>query len=758
MTTETSDNTPDPAANTSAASAETHSVEVELEYKHDHHIPGSSEYPVDEALHLKIEEHLVAVGFWRLYIMRKSPDPVTVNCVTLKGIKRHTDIVSNLDAEELERAVLSVCHRDASKVGRRCSYLIRLCRKMPPGQRAKKAEVTLDVTPIPGGYAANTSPSDDRPSDPGETPPQERWSQRVQEWESGAPPHPSSPLHDQSPFAHPRPWRENFEQPARRYDPNDEESRNYQLALQQRRRHMFTPDMGFSPERLSPDAQKMYTESIVPFAVVNSAAALSYQAAAAALDIMSTANHETSRLHSLQVAQMLDERSQLMTLIMRQHEIDGQNRGYHAQQLKEGHQAYVEALRMRGEMTSRELTYERQQMYSQYQLGESQRALVDQEEKHRRDQSNTLRQELVRNIGPMMLRGVGLFLEYFGQQKMGQGAKAAGTLVGGLMDSISRPQQGPPGANPGPAHGGPAPDPSPRRSVVDVRGQSGPSIPRRSIRVRDVATDEEIATQPLRSLCRMVDKAFLADDRDRMRSVMLPEEWGALEETLRASTDQECIGGLASVMLSLARDEQRKNAMLAALTPGQNALFEKIGSFINGQGTLDPTYEVEMGPLVSRMRPVSSAEGARTVPIPPPDLDAPRPSARTVPVPPGDIPRPVSRASTPRVVDTVGEDVPQAAPRATAPEVGTGDGGVSPSPSPEQAIQQALTAMAARLEQVQQENVQMAAALRAELADLRGGTKVVQGPDEGPVEPTEVANVATPRKRGGRPRKAPKTD
>ncbi|MDP3909297.1 MAG: hypothetical protein Q8Q14_02810, partial [Gemmatimonadales bacterium] len=596
MTTDTQTPSTEPAADPTPANVQP--VDVELEYKHDHHISGSAEYPVEEALHAKTEENLVP-GLWRVYVFRKHPDPITVNCITLKGVNTEHEMPSNLDAEELERAILSVCHRNASERGTRCGFLVRYCHKMPPGQRSKKREVSFELSP------SASRPSTERAPSPADSmPAQERWNRQADAWEASATGHGSSgtPFQDtHSPFARhdpPSSWRDNFPpssgDPARRYDPDDEASRNYQHALANRRRHMFSGDMlPFRPDQMSGDAQKTYMDSILPFQIVNNANNLAYQAFAAAFDMMSSASHETQRLHSIQTAQMLDERKQLMEMLMHQNRVEVENREYRSQQQREGHQAYLEALRLRGDQAQRELAYERTSMHNQFQIGEAQRMLFEQQEKHKNEQTDTFRREIARSLPTAALQGLGLFLDYFGQQKLGAGARAAGTVVGDLLSHATGrggPQGGqagpPPGFQAGPPpgfqagpHAPPRPTPRPTPPPIVDADAPRPSIPRRTIRIRDVATDEEISTSPVRSLCRMVDLAFSQADRERMQSILLPDEWGSLERALRETTDQACVTGLAGVMLSIARDEQRKVAMLSALSPGQRELFEKIGAW-----------------------------------------------------------------------------------------------------------------------------------------------------------------------------------
>jgi hypothetical protein len=248
----------------------------------------------------------------------------------------------------------------------------------------------------------------------------------------------------------------------------------------------------------------------------------------------------------------------------------------------------------------------------------------------------------------------------------------------------------------------------------------------------------------------MVDAAFSEQDRQRMQGVLTPDEWGALERSLRASSDQECIGGLAGVMLSVAGDDARKDQMLASLTPGQRELFEKIGAFINGQGEVDPTYEVVIRPGPSRMRTVMQQQAAPVddVPVPPPDLE-------TITVPPPDI---APTATQPILED----DVPRPSPRA-APHVEAADQAPAPTPGTiEQAMLEQVREMQAQMRQIQQDSADQMALLRAEIQrtskDPNPGTKVVQTDLLDGGEEPEPPPASARRKRPRAPRKPVKTD
>jgi hypothetical protein len=271
----------------------------------------------------------------------------------------------------------------------------------------------------------------------------------------------------------------------------------------------------------------------------------------------------------------------------------------------------------------------------------------------------------------------------------------------------------------------------------------GAQIPRRSLRILDVATEDEVRMQPVRSLCRMVDAAFSDQDRQRMQGVLTPDEWSKLERALRASSDQECIGGLAGVMLSVAVDEARKNQMLAALTPGQRELFEKIGAFINGQGEVDSTYEVVIRPGPSRMRTVMQQQTAPVddIPVPPPDLDM-------APVPPPDL-----DTSAPPDDD----DIPRPTPRGASEVEPAPAPATEPTPAAEDVnlmLLEQLRAMQAQIQQIQQDGAEQVAILRSEIQiaknTLDPGTKVGQ---DGQAELPEVVSEPEASKAPRRPKR-----
>lgn len=632
-------------------------ISVEIDYRHSHHVPRDVEYPSEESLKSKIEENLVRPGLWRVYVCTKNPKEVTVNAVTMKGIELPTHMAGNIDAEELERILLSICYRHMKDVTKeRTKYLVRFMFRLPPGMRAKKVEVTFSLEPFDdsGDYDDRDRgrDADDRPLPDDRDLQREHHEERFSRGPWRDPPRDSfveqnSPYSDTSRNRRRESWRDNLmrdlpERPAARVMDVDP---RHDAAVALRRKQLFSPDMmmQFDPGRLAPQDQRAYTDNVLQYAMINNSMQLSHQNIAAAFDMVTSAALVQSRMHAMQMSVAMDERQQLMKLPLKFLEIEANNKDHQAQILRESQQNYIEALRMRGEMSGRELGYERQNMMSQFQLAEVQRVAAEQELKFKQTQTDSFRGDLLRGLGPMLLGGLGMFLEFFGQKKLGAQVKMTGTMVDGLMQNIDKQRaaakQAAQSAPPTPQTQHPQ---HPQAPVVDVSG-----IPRRHIRLGDVATEAEIQMQPMRSLCRMVDVAFSDEDRLRVQQMLSAEEWQRLEGALRAPSDQECTAGLAIFMLGVGQDEVRKQQFVDLLTPAQKELLDKIGDLINGEEVnLSPDYAVSLRPRRTVMRPQPvTVEGEDPIPVPPPDLDEVElPPPDDLPVPdvesPLDLPEP----------------------------------------------------------------------------------------------------------------------
>lgn len=821
MSTETTPTTTDPASG-GAASSQTRHAEVTLEYRHSHHVPSDVEYPSEEALKNKIEECLVP-GLSRIFVYHKQPKEFIVNVISLRGVDTPFDMPAGLDAEDLHRVTLSVCYRYIKEETKsRTNYMVRFVFKTPPGVRAKKRDCSFSLDPLEDDrhdYDRNHESQDSDRRDEEAQRREDRWNEgRWRDESRSSFQEAYSPYSNTSRERRVESWKHHFgldtsdrstgrHDERRRDDHRDDDDRRHdEAALATRRAQLFSPDMmfQFNPDRMSPEGQRTYAEATLPYAMLNNSMGMSYQAFGAAFDMVSSAAREQSRMHAMQMQTTIEREKELMKLPLKFLEIEASNKGHQAQILQESQRNYLDALRMRGEMSERELGYERQNLQSQFQVTESQRQLTDQEEKHHREQGDTFRRDLIRGIGPMALQGLGLFLEYFGQQKLGAAAKMSGTMVEGMMQNIERQQaaaqggappsgpQGPQAAQAPGAPGSASPpqatsqatawsgqpaQPAPRPGVVDVEatvpGQpapQAPTIPRRSLRLLDVATHEEIQMQPLRSLCRMADNAFSAADRQRVQQVISPQEWAQLEQALRAASDQECIQGLGMAMFTIGQDPARYERMMEAFAPGQRELLNMIGDVMQGKvPQLDPNYEVRVRPPLSRMRTVLQQDGAGgdaagggapaptpppqpsgdAAPVPPSNLDAapgaPPPDAAPVPPAPGAPavsptlgaapvpPSPGAAPVPPSDLDVM--PVPEDVPRPSAPTPGSGaTGSVSPPSVPdggdegvssfqEQVLDQ-MREMQTEVSQMRQEGAARDSEIRRELDKVRAETKV----------------------------------
>lgn len=776
-----------PVPASTPSDTEVRAVEVELEFRHSHHIPDSAEYPSDESLKTKLEENLVP-GMFRVYVKRKQPKEIPINIITLKGISSSHVGASNLDPQELERVILSIGYRHLQEETKeRTSFLVEFQHKPAvSGQRPKTRGVTFWLDPHE--QEAHDYKSEGRePSSPDD---EARRREDARRNEPFADPPPRSAFQEEhSPFpgpsqTRPRSWRDSIFQSASdpsgsshhrgddhrrddrhrdddrrrddryRDDDRDDDRQRDEDSLAVRRAQLFSPDqiLGTSAVPGSPEAE--YAQNILPFAMINSSMGVSYKAFASAIDMLSTASREQARLHATQMQTTIDRERELMKLPLKFLEIEANNKGHHADLLHQSQKNYLDALRMRGEMSERELGYERQNMHSQFQLTEVNRTLGEQQEKHQREQGETFRRDLLRGIGPMALQGLGLFLDYFGQQKLGAAAKMSSSVVEGIMQSVEQQQGGPgagaPASPPGPQVPGapgfvpppsspapgnwPQPQPSDQPDMVDVAanvpGQTAPSsptIPRRSVRLLDVATAEEIQMQPLRSLCRMADAAFSAADRQGIQQILDPQDWVKLEQALRAASDQECLQGLGMAMFAIGQDPERYGRMMEALAPGQRELLHMIGDVMQGKiPQLDPNYEVRVRPPISRMRTVLQPDAVPSgaaappvddrAPVPPPDLDSP---ADIAPVS-EDVPRPSAAADTAPVPEDVPRpsmptnDVPADAPEPT---------GETADPSLQQQVLDQLQSMQGQLEQMREEGADRDERLRAVQTKVEQTTK-----------------------------------
>jgi len=685
MTTETpssSPTPPEPAA--PAADPGPNMREVTLEYRRPHSVPSGAEYPSEDALRAKTDE-AISPGFWRVYIYKRQPKDLTLNVITLKGIALPNDIPSNLEPEELDRAILSVCYRNLRESGERSHYLVRFKFKQTSGVRPKQGQVSFTLDPLD---------NDQNTYDDGSIPdhPDLKEEQRDQRFRTGpwADPEPSSFQRTFSPFSeqareHRRSmWRDDFLRAAEDgHTDQDSHERKFEEDLASRRSQLFSPDMMLPPqmERGSSGSDRSYTEATLPYVLINSSMGMSYKAFAAAFDMLTSASREQARIHALQMQVTIDREKELMKLPLKFMEIEANNKGHHSEILNQSQKNYLDALRMRGDMAQRELGFERQNMQAQYQIADTQRQLQEQDEKHHTEQGETFRRDLLRGIGPMALQGLGLFLEYFGQQKLGAAAKMSGTMVDGLMQQAegarSSGPDSPPSPSPRPAPAPPSPGTpsgprggSPGHVGTEARGPET-VIPRRHLRILDVATQEEIQTLPLRSICRMADRALSREDRQRAQE-LLGSSWDQLEDALRATDDLQCMSKLGTAMYAFSQDRGPFDQLMSTLSPGQRGLFDKIGEVMQGQ-PVGIDYVIEIHPVAPPVRPVATTQRVHRAPPPvPPSAPGVQSSAPPRKGEVADLNVPVEPTTEPSQ-EASGEDVDDDPPRPTLESVRADD-------------------------------------------------------------------------------------
>lgn len=801
-------------------------------------------YPTEDKLQGKIDDAL-KLPVWRIHVKRKDAKPVPLNQITFKGIDASHQIPS-VDADELQQTILGICYEDVHKRDEKATYLIVFNLRTAAKGDPARLECSIALSPEHYPREESRSRSDDRDHyDRRDDDRHEHEHEREREEDAyraqrerdrlerirhytdrsrGDFLEAYSPYSDTSRARREADWRssvlgEQWSSSPTPHDPHDPRFAG-SGTLQGRHRQLFSPDMEmrFDPNQLPPHVQQDYMQAVMPFHMLNSAMALSMKGMAASFDMIVSANREQAAQHALQMGAVYEREKQLMAFPMEFLRIEAQQKQHQAELLQNSHDQFVDTLRMRSEMNNRELGYQQQNLHNQYALAENQRQMQEQTEKHQQEKNETWRRDLVRGIAPMALQGLGLFLDYFGQQKAGAAARMSGNVVEGIFNTIEQQEQqgqpgpgqpgqpgqpppqgwsgGPPPQGPmsmGVPHGqqpGPprAPTSPPGAQVVDVSPNS--PIPRRTLRLVDFASSQDIQTQPLRSLCRMADAAFSQSDRQRLRQVLTNDEVQQLEHALRGQTDSECMNNLGMFMFTVARDEERKQRMLAMFTPGQNQLLNMIGDVMQGKvRQLDPNYQVEIRPPRSRMRtvirqstqrptppgqpgqpPRVPAPAPSRAPVPPSDLDSsavPQSKAR-VPGPPPEledssveVPHPSAEVAPgvdpgiPRPSAAPSGDIPRPSvpPDDTAPEV-------SSQPPPEGTpavpdVHATLAAIQAQLTSMQAETAQMRAELDENKATSKPSTKPRRAKSKAPRSKTTKKTGHSRKKKGSKKASAP---
>lgn len=744
-------------------------------------------YPTEDKLQSKIEDALQR-PVWRIHIKRKDTKPVPLNQITFKGIDAPHQVPS-VDSDDLQQTILGICYEDVRRRDTKATYWIVCNVRTPPGKVQARVECSISLSP------------DDFPKDEGRDDDERRsdghddsYSRRHEEDEAEARRQrlerirrytergqgdfveSHSPFSDTSRARREQEWRGFvLGGPTPPSRPDNYDRGSLPASLEENQRQLFSTDMEmrFDPNRLPPHVQQDYLQAVMPFQMLNNAMALSMKGMAASFDMIVAANREQAAQHALQMQGVYDRERQLMAFPMQFLRIEADQKQHTAELLQKSHDQYVDSLRMRGEMNNRELGYQQQNLHNQYSLAEQQRQMQEQVERHQKEKTETWRRDLLRGIAPMALQGLGLFLDYFGQQKAGAAARMSGSVVEGIFSTIEQqeaqqggappqrppsppqgPGQGPNQAPPRPPTQGPPGPPSPHGQVIDVPSPTSP-IPRRTLRVADFASIQEMQAQPLRTLCRMADTAFSSSDRHRLRQVLTDAEVEQLEHALRGQSDSECMNNLGMFMFTVARDEDRKQRMLAMFTPGQNELLNMIGDVMQGKvSQIDPNYEVEIRPPRSRMRavmresqgtPAAPSQTSSRIPVPPQDLDGPRPATRAhrVPVPPPDIdsaavPTPTPPPDIPRPSVPSSGEAPPDVPRPTS--VGSPpDQGI-----PEQ-VQSTLVAIQEQIASMQAQFLEETKRLKAQIDGPPASTK--------PRRKATSKSASKPRKKA---RRAPK--
>lgn len=669
------------------------SFEKPLSYKTDR------AYPSEENLRTKAESAFEQ-ALWRIHVRRKGTrdgsKELPLNMLSFKGIDAIHQI-PQLDCDEYQQIILGICYQDVREAGEKASYMIRFMVRSKSGRGRIECTFHLDPADFPKGEHHDDEEDDrERDRDHRDRAEDDRASQRRLDMDSirrhterprEAVRENYSEFSETSRERRGAAWQEHFGVghnalpgsphggpvsspgalvPRNTYEANVDRGQPHDRALP-RNEQLFSQDMEmrFDPNHLPPDLQKTYSDQVLPFVMLNHSMSLGMKGVASAFDMIVAAGREQAAAHALQMRGVYDREQQLMAFPMKFLEIEAQNKGQQAELMQQSHQQYVDSLRMRGELAQREIGWQQQNMHQQFSLADTQRQMQEASDQHQTEKTETWRRDLLRGVAPMALQGLGMFLDYFGQQKLGAAAKMSGSVVEGMFQDIEKqqaaqqppgqpgvphpgqPQPPPgmggfPGAPPAPVPGVPTPSPG-HGPVIDVASQPD-GIPKRTVRLLEVATPQEIQSQPLRSLCRMTDAAFSQADRQRLHQVLSPQEVQQLEAALRAPSDTECMNGLGMFMFAVGQDEARKQRMLALFTPGQTELLTKMGDMMKGELTqLDPNYEVEVRPRRSRMRTVLRTQVVDGVadpsraPVPPPEPTAAPPSSDVAPVPPADL-------------------------------------------------------------------------------------------------------------------------
>jgi hypothetical protein len=136
----------------------------------------------------------------------------------------------------------------------------------------------------------------------------------------------------------------------------------------------------------------------------------------------------------------------------------------------------------------------------------------------------------------------------------------------------------------------PQPQPQPAQTAPAQAPSNGAQVQMPQVDIVEICTAEELNTQPLMCIGRMLGASLGRHQLTAIESVLTSEEWTNFKNLLGASNDTIVFGSAFALYGSLIKDDARQQKLAEALNEFQQNLLNMVADRIAGQvkGPLDP--------------------------------------------------------------------------------------------------------------------------------------------------------------------------